>query len=142
MILVATAQPRVRVATAGSRVRDAFIKADLMSVVNTLSPQDAAVEVEGIMFDFGLALATGETITTVTGVTCTVRVGADPSPSSRLSGGSMVATSQRTGAASAAVTTKFGGALAGVTYRLQCVVVTSGGQTLSIVTYISGQAPP
>lgn len=113
-----------------------------MSVVNNLTPQDAAVEVEGVMFDFGLALAAGETITTVTGVTCTVRVGADGSPSSRLSGGNMIVASQRTGAANAAVTTKFGGALGGVTYRLQCVVVTSGGQTLSIVTYISGQTAP
>lgn len=142
MILLATAQPRVRVATEGPRVRTVLLKEDLMSVVNNLTPQDAGVETEGVGFDYGLALQSGETIVFVTSVTCTVRVGYDPSPSSRLSGGNMIVASQRTGSVSAMVLTKFSGALAGTTYRLQCIAVTSLGQTLSIVTYIAGQAPP
>jgi hypothetical protein len=114
-----------------------------MSIENRLVPsQDAGVESEFIGFDYGLILQPGESIQSATGVTCVVSVGIDPSPSSRLSGGTSLQLSQKTGVASGMVVTRFGGALSGVTYQLQCVVMTTLMQSLSIITYISGVTAP
>ena len=141
-MLVALGPSRSRITLGTSRVRVA-LRSSTMSIANRLTPpQDAGVEAEIIGFDSGLTLASNETIVHVSGVTCTVDVGTDPSPSSRLSGGNTIMASARTGAANAMVLTLFSGALAGTTYQLQCLAVTSLGQTLSIVTYISGEMPP
>lgn len=113
-----------------------------MSQGNDLAPpQDAVVELEGIGFDFGPALATGETITSVTSLTCMVWRGFDQSPSSRLSGPAFIVSSTKTGAPSAQVNQNFGGALGGTTYRLQCVVVTNAGESLSLWTHFGGVTP-
>jgi hypothetical protein len=50
-------------------------------------------------------------------------------------------TSLQTGAASAAVSQLVGGMVAGVTYRSQCAASTSDGQSLSLWTHLTCQAP-
>jgi hypothetical protein len=108
-----------------------------MSVENRLTPpQDPGAESESIYFDYGLILATGEALMSVTGVTCVVDAGTDPTPSSRLSGGNALVPSPKTGQVNGAVKTTFSGQLVGTTYKLQCIAVTTLGQTLSIITYI------
>jgi hypothetical protein len=108
-----------------------------MAVENRFTPaQDTGVESEVIGFDYGLVLANGEMISSVSNVTCIVDQGYDPNPSSRLSGGNMLASSSKTGAMNAMVVTRFSGQLHGTTYKLQCVVITTGGNTLSITAFI------
>ncbi len=100
-------------------------------------PIDATVEVETIAFDFGPALNSGVTISSVASLTCTVHTGIDATPSSRLIGTSAIIASKATGAANAAVAQNIGNMLAGVTYLLQCVANTSDGQKLSLWTRIA-----
>ncbi len=108
-----------------------------MSVENRLTPpQDPVVESEIIGFDYGLILASGESLMSVSSVTCVVDAGFDPNPSARLSGGNMLVPSSKSGIMNGQVVTRFSGQFSGTTYKLQCIVVTTLGQTLSITTYI------
>lgn len=100
-------------------------------------PIDAVFEVETIGFDFGMILAPGETITAVLQMLCAVLSGIDASPASRLIGTPQVAASNTTGAPRAEVLQKFGTAVAGCSYSLQCVVSTTDGQSLSLITSIA-----
>jgi hypothetical protein len=112
-----------------------------MSQTNALSPDiDATVEFETVTFDYGLILASGATVTAAT-VTCSVVDGTDPTPSARVVGSSANTTSLETGAPNATVSQLVGGMVAGVTYRLQCVATTSDGQSLSLWTHLTCQAP-
>ncbi len=74
-------------------------------------------------------------------ITCTADVGFDSAASSRLVGANFIVSSTKTGTANGQVNQQFGGALGGVTYLLQCVVVTSAPQHLSLWTHFSGKTP-
>jgi hypothetical protein len=141
--LRATATKRFRIAAAQPRRRIATLRPNLtMSQARDLSPpMDAAIEQEIVGFDFGPALAAGVTITGVADLACAVYQGADDSPASRLLGAPQIVASSATGAASAQVNQLFGTMVAGTTYRLQCLVTTSDGQTLSLWTHVASSAP-
>lgn len=81
------------------------------------------------VFDFISKLSSGETISGVPVVTCTVWSGVDASPSSVVSG---YAT-----ASGAKVTQTLTGGVAGVIYKLVCTAVTSLGQTLTLTGYLA-----
>jgi hypothetical protein len=113
-----------------------------MSQGNDLSPaQDAGVEFENIGFDFGPALAAAEQITSVTSITCSADSGFDPDAQSRLSGVSSIVTSTATSQPNQQVNTQIGHVLGGVMYLIQCVVATTGGQSLSLYTHLPGDWP-
>jgi hypothetical protein len=139
--VAATAFSRVNAATAVERSRVAVGRSNTMSQTNSLSPDiDATVEFETVTFDYGLILTSGATITSAT-VTCSVVSGTDATPGQRVTGSPSNTTSLQTGAANAAVSQLVGGMVAGVTYRLQCVATTSDGQSLSLWTHLTCQAP-
>ena len=87
-----------------------------------------------IGFDFGLVLGQYETIVSVASLACAAYSGIDPAPNSRLIGSPQIIISQKTQALASAVAQRVGGMLAGVTYRLQCVVQTSLGNYPSLWT--------
>jgi hypothetical protein len=100
-------------------------------------PIDSTVEQESIGFDFGLILGPGVSISAVVSLTCTVDPGSpvsDATPSIRLIGSSFLIPSNQTTAPAAAVAQMIGSMVAGVIYLLQCVVLTSDGQRLSLWT--------
>jgi hypothetical protein len=132
---------RAKVSTAKQRSLVAVGRSNTMSQTNPLSPNiDATVEYETVTFDYGLILAAGVTITSAT-VSCAVVSGTDATPSSRVTGSPSTTTSLQTGAPNTAVSQLVGGMVAGVTYRLQCVATTSDGQSLSLWTHLTCQAP-
>ena len=108
----------------------------MAQATQALTPIDSSVEIETFAFDFGPALAaSSETISSVISVSCTTSISSsitDSAASSRIIGVSSVASSPTTEAANSAVLQQFGTMLANVTYTLQCVVLTSGGQQLSV----------
>src|SRR5271168_3924127 len=110
-----------------------------MSQTNDLSPPiDSSVELLTMGWDFGYVLAAGETIISIVEVTCSVgqfSSGADPNLASRMIGEPAIVTSPKTGIAAAAVAQQVGSMLAGVTYRLQCVVLTTQGNQPSLWTH-------
>jgi hypothetical protein len=117
-----------------------------MAQANDLTPPiDAVVEKENVVFDYGQMMAAGATITSVVSITCAVYFApsgiTDPSPASRIIGGSSIVASPKTGAASQAVIQLVGTMVGGITYRLQCVVNTSDGQELSIWDHFPCQTP-
>lgn len=113
-----------------------------MSRTNDLTPPiDSSVELLTIAFDYGWILAGGETIASIVSLTCVVYSGTDPSPSSRLIGSPSIIASPRSGAAAAAVAQQVGSMVAGVEYRLQCVVLTSLGNKPSLWTHFQCVAP-
>jgi trimeric autotransporter adhesin len=139
--MAATAFSRVKTATAVERSLVAVGRSNTMSQTNPLSPDiDATVEFETVTFDYGLILASGATITSAT-TSCAVVSGTDATPSQRITGSPSITTSLQTGASNAAVSQLVGGMVAGVTYRLQCVATTSDGQSLSLWTHLTCQAP-
>lgn len=93
-----------------------------------LQPKGSA-ETRRESFDFISKLAAGETISGTPVVTCTVWSGVDASPSNVVSGTASVSGTK-------AVQTLTGG-IAGVIYKLVCVVVTSLGQTLTLTGYLA-----
>jgi hypothetical protein len=106
-----------------------------LSYYGALAPAiDPTVEEESITFDFGPALGTGVSITSVDFTSCVVVQGVDPDAASRIINPPAPAliASPATGAPNAAVVLLVGEMLAGVNYQLQCVVVTSDGQMLSL----------
>jgi hypothetical protein len=113
-----------------------------MSQTNDLLPPiDSSVEVLTIGFDFGRVLASGESIASIVELTCEVYLGADPSPASRLIGTPAIIASQQTKVAAAAVAQQVGSMLAGATYRLQCVVLTTQGNQPSLWTHFACVEP-
>lgn len=104
-------------------------------------PIDSSVEQELMTFDFGPILATSETITTISSVSCDVFEGSDTHAFDRLLASPVVAASPTTGAAAAAVVQSIGNMIGGTTYRLQCLVTTSLGQKLSLWTHLACQTP-
>lgn len=113
-----------------------------MSQTNDLMPPiDSSVELLTIAFDFGLVLGVGETIASITSLTCAAYIGTDASPSSRLIGSPSIIASAKTKAASSAVAQQVGSMLAGVTYRLQCVVLTTAVNELSLWTHFACVQP-
>lgn len=113
-----------------------------MARTNDLTPPiDTTVELLTIGFDFGPVLGVGETIASIASLTCSVYSGTDASPSSRLIGGSSIVASKATGAASSGIAQQVGSMLAGVTYLLQCVVLTTGGNRPSLWTHLSCVQP-
>jgi len=111
-----------------------------MAQVDPLEPPiDATYEVETICFDYGMILAPGETIVSVSEMLCNVVSGVDATPSARLVGSSQIAASPTTGAARSAVLQRFGNTNAGCEYSLQCVAVTTDQQSLSIITAIASE---
>jgi hypothetical protein len=112
-----------------------------MSQTNDLSPDiDATVEFETVTFDYGLTLALGATVASAN-VTRSVVSGTDATPTQRVVGSPSITTSLQIGAPNAAVSQLGGRMVAGVTYRLQCVATTSDGQSLSLWTHLTCQAP-
>jgi hypothetical protein len=133
----ATAFERIKTAIAVERSRVAVGPSNTMSQTNDLSPDiDATVEFETVTFDYGPILASGATVANAT-VTCSVVSGTDATPSQRVVGSPSITTSLQTGAPNAAVSQL----VASVTYRLQCVAKTSDGQSLSLWTHLTCQAP-
>lgn len=131
--LIATARPRRMIATVFSNI---------MARTNDLGPAiDSSVEQETATFDFGPILAPGVSIAYVVSLTCVAYLGVDAAASSRLLGPSATGPSPATFAPSAAVYQLVGNMLAGVTYRLQCVVKTTDGQTPSAWTHLQCVAP-
>lgn len=131
--LIATVQPRRMVATIVSRT---------MARTNDLGPPiDSTVEQETVTFDFGPLLAPGVVITSIVSLTCVVYAGRDPAPSTRLIGASALGPSPKTFANTTAVYQLVGNMVGGVTYRLQCVVKTSDGQTPSGYTHLECKTP-
>jgi hypothetical protein len=113
---------------------------------NDLTPPiDAVVEVETVTFDFGPIISAGVTIS-APAVTCVVYNSSldgviDPSPASRLIGPAQVTKSPNTGLAGQAIAQLVGTMIGGLTYRLQCVVTTSDGQTLSLWNHLACDTP-
>jgi hypothetical protein len=113
-----------------------------MAQVPDLVPaQDAGKEAEIIGFDFGPIMSSGDFITSVTELSCTVVKGVDYNAASRWIGTTLLVPSTKTGAGNCQVNKLFQYAQAGVRYRLQCVVTTNQGLRLSLYTHISGQTP-
>lgn len=113
-----------------------------MSQTNDLTPPiDSSVELLTAGFDFGPVAGVGETIASITALTCAVYIGADANPSSRLIGSPSIVASKKTGVAALGVTFQVGSMLAGVTYRLQCVVLTTAGNELSLWTHFACVQP-
>lgn len=97
-----------------------------MAQTNDLTPPiDSSVELLTLAFDFGLVFGAGETILSVVSLTCSNYIGVDPSPSSRLIGSPVIIASPKTGVMNGAVAQQVGSMIAGVTYRLQCVISTT-----------------
>lgn len=106
-----------------------------MSRTNDLSPPiDNTIELLTIGFDFGLVLGQDEIIGSIASIACATYSGIDANPNSRLIGLPQIVNSQKTQAPLSAVAQQVGGMLAGVTYRLQCVVRTSLGNFPSLWT--------
>lgn len=80
-------------------------------------------------FDFISKLQAGETITSVTAVQVSVYSGADPSPSSILSGSATISRS--------IVYQGFTGGVVGNTYSLICTVATSLGRSVQLSSYVT-----
>jgi hypothetical protein len=103
---------------------------------NALVPIDAVLEERLISFDYGLELTSGATVTTILGLTCSVVTGVDPIAQSRILSAPAIVDAAAppfgTGLAMAAVSVMIGEMVAGVTYLLQCVVLTSDDQHLSV----------
>lgn len=113
-----------------------------MAQTNTLQPPiDAETEIETICFDFGMVLAEGETIASISSILCEVFSGTDEDAADRLIDPAQIAASPTTDAPRAAVLQKVGTMLGDVVYRLQCLVVTTDGQTLSLWTHLPCVTP-
>lgn len=100
--------------------------------VAPFSPAYDTGEILPLTFDYGPALSTGITITSVQAMACVVVRGSDPLASTRLSGSPTIIASPNTGGAAQAVLQLVGGMLGNVTYQLQALVNTSDGQRLSL----------
>ena len=112
-----------------------------MAQGNDLPSQDANVELDPIGFDFGPQMAAGEYITSLVALTCAVVAGYDPNPNSHLIGSPAIVSSTGSGSAFGQVNQRMGGLLGGVTYLVQCVVLTSQANKLSLWTHISAVTP-
>jgi hypothetical protein len=140
---VAEAAARRRLAAAQARLRVVTIPQRLTSMAQAkdLMPPIDAGEEETVGFDFGPILSSGVTITGTPTVTCAAYRGSDAAASSRFVGSAEIVASSKTGAPSAQVNQLVGTMVGGVTYRLQCVVDTSDGQTLSLWAHLACIAP-
>lgn len=133
---VATGAPRRYVATAP------MIPGARVAKTNDIGPAiDSVDEQPTVTFDFGPLLAAGASVTSVVAIRCAAYQGVDALASTRLLGPSQLTTSPSTGSGSAAVAQLVGGMVAGVTYRIQCVALTSDGQVLSLWTHLPCVAP-
>lgn len=116
-----------------------------MSQTNDLTPSiDAVVEQETIGFDYGPLLEDGVKIQSVLQMTVVVEENStanDSDPNSRLLTLPQVIPSKATGAVECGVGVLFGTAIADVTYVIQCVVVTTDNQRLSLWTRFLCMAP-
>lgn len=126
-----------------------------MAFTKTLTPPiDSTVEEEKITFDFGpeLALPTtdingnpvaGVTIQEIISTTCTAVINAalDSNPSSRIVGSPLLTTSPSTLQPNCAVIVLVGTMIGTVIYLLQCVVLTTDGQRLSLWGYLPCATP-
>jgi hypothetical protein len=106
-----------------------------VSLAPDLPPITAGEELY-ITFDFAPELAIGETVASVSSVTCTLVAGSDLHPSDRTIDDPVVSPSPNTSIADCAVRQLIGGMVSGTRYRLQSLVATSANQTLSIETHI------
>ena len=106
-----------------------------MSRTNDLSPPiDDSIELLTIAFDFGLILSPNEVISAVISMAAATYSGTDDTPNSRFIGYPAIIASPKTQMALSAVSQQVGNMIAGVTYRLQCVVHTSLGNQPSLWT--------
>lgn len=113
-----------------------------MSRTNDLSPPiDSSVELLTLGFDFGPVFGPGEVIASIISLTCSVYDGTDGNPASRLIGSPSIIPSPRTQVASGAIKYQVGSMLAGVIYRLQCVVLTTASNELSLWTHFACTQP-
>lgn len=89
-------------------------------------------EVQDLAIDFASQIAAGDSIASVQAWNCTVAdqsLEPDPTPAARLSGSPQ--------AVGAVVTQKVQSCLSGVTYVMEAVVITAGGETLSVWSYLN-----
>lgn len=118
-----------------------------MSHTNDLAPPiDDTVEIETVTFDFGRIMDPGVVITGISALTCvvwkTVLAGAaDQTPQARIIGAPAIVVSPNSCDQRQAVSQLVGTMVAGLVYRLQCVVTTSDGQTLSLWSHLACESP-
>ncbi len=146
-LYVASAVPRRLVATALPRLLTVTGFRTTMAATRDLSPAiDAVSEYLTITFDFGPMLASAVSISSIVSVTSAVYAGAanagiDAAPGSRLIGSPALAPSPATGLANQAVLQQVGSMVGGVTYTLQCVILTSDGSKPSLWTHLPCVTP-
>lgn len=114
-----------------------------MAQGNDLFPPIEPDEVETITFDFGRILAPGVSISSVLLVSCLVTDGSkvsDPTPAARLIGSPQIIAGgpppAGSGVANAAVAQLVGTCIDGCRYRLEAAIISSDGQTLSVITHL------
>lgn len=95
--------------------------------VGEFSPADDA-ESEVFAFDFAARLGASETLSS-SGWTIKVVSGVDPTPTARLVGSTNISGTQSK--------QRLAGLVAGATYELTAVAVTSAGNTLALVGYVT-----
>lgn len=101
---------------------------------NNFSPLDHT-EIVTATFDFAPWLASGETLTAISSVTCEAAFGIDANAENRLIGIPQLGFSPSTGAAASAVLQQFGGMISGVTYKITVTVTTNHSQTFTLWSY-------
>ena len=102
-----------------------------------LTPPILAAEQAMVDFDFGPQLISGEAVLLPPTLTCSATWGTDAAPSAKLIGDATVNPSPSTGITDGAVAQLVGGMNGATRYKLQCSVVTTGGQTLSRSAYLN-----
>ena len=111
-------------------------------MVGTAAIPTDPTEQEYIYFDFGPGLAWGVTINGTPTVTCSVVVGNDPAPQSRVLSAPQVIASAETGAPLQCVKVLVGNMVPGTTYQLWCLAPCSNSETKSIRWNLPCSSPP
>lgn len=104
-------------------------------------PPTTPGEVETLTFDYSDLLGDDEFILSVESVKCAVVFGSDD-PAGKIIGSNLIIRSPETGKIDAAVLQRVGDMVGGVIYQIQCLVQTTGGQTLRLSANMSCDAIP
>lgn len=104
-------------------------------------PIDAVVEYAYVVFDWGAILQNGVTIDSIEEVLCEVFEGVDDDASMRLIYPPFIFKSPTSCIDSTAVVQMVGNMVGGVVYRLQCIVMMTDGQQLSLWAHLECDTP-
>ena len=144
---VAVGAARQTMATGAPRRRIVLGISNNVAQTNDLQPPiDQTVEQETVTFDYGRILVATANIQSIQSITCTVSQSisdtiTDPTPQARILGAAVLAPSPNSGIPNQAVLQLVGSMIGGITYMIQCVVVTSDGQILSLWTHLTCDIP-